>query len=219
MNDVPVPPDEPAVVASDLAGTSPAAPAPVAGDYPVTIEADRQDEYSRFLPLIKWLLLIPQAVVLFFVIIGALFVAFAAFFAVLFTGKYPRGMWGYMVGVQRWMLRVSAYSQFITDKYPPFSLQPEEGGTIRLLAEYPEHVSRWRPFFAFLIAIPYFIVAYVVMIIASICSFFAFFTILFTKNIPEGLFDLIRKGLLWQTRAGFYAYYLSVIYPPFDWDE
>ena len=80
-------------------------------------------------------------------------------------------------------------------------------------------MSRWRPFFAFILAIPYFIVAYVVMIIAGICSFFAFFTILFTKNVPEGLFDLVRKGLLWQTRAGFYAYYLSTVYPPFDWDE
>ena len=116
MNDVPVPPDEPAVAASDLAGTAPTAPVPTAGAYPVTIEADRQDEYSRFLPLIKWLLLIPQYIALFFVGIGALFVMFAAFFAVLFTGKYPRGMWDFMVGVHRWALRVNAYSYFITDK-------------------------------------------------------------------------------------------------------
>lgn len=220
MNDVPVPPDEPAVASSEMAGTSPAVPAAATSSgYPVNIEMDHQDEYSRFLPIVKWLLLIPQYFVYFFVVIGAMFVAFAAFFAVLFTAKYPRGMWDYMVGVQRWGLRINAYAYFATDKYPPFSLQETPEDTVRLHAEYPEHVERWRSLFAWLVGIPYFIVAYVVIIIGQICSFFGFFTILFTKKLPVGLFDMIRKAMLWSTRAGFYMYFMSTVYPPFDWDE
>ena len=119
MNDVPVPPDEPAVASSEMAGTSPAVPAAATSSgYPVNIEMDHQDEYSRFLPIVKWLLLIPQYFVYFFVVIGAMFVAFAAFFAVLFTAKYPRGMWDYMVGVQRWGLRLNAYGQ-VPAVHPP----------------------------------------------------------------------------------------------------
>ena len=220
MNDVPVPPDEPAVASSEMAGTSPAVPAAATSSgYPVNLEMDHQEEYSRFLPIIKWLLLIPQYFVYFFVVIGAMFVAFAAFFAVLFTAKYPRGMWDYMVGVQRWGLRLNAYAYFATDKYPPFTLQETPEDTVRLFAEYPEHVSRWRALFAWLVGIPYFIVAYVVIIIGQICSFFGFFTILFTKKLPMGLFDMIRKAMLWSTRAGFYMYFMSTVYPPFDWDE
>lgn len=220
MNDVPVPPDEPAVASSEMAGTSPAVPAAATSSgYPVNIEMDHQDEYSRFLPIVKWLLLIPQYFVYFFVVIGAMFVAFAAFFAVLFTAKYPRGMWDYMVGVQRWGLRINAYAYFATDKYPPFTLQETPEDTVHLHAEYPEHVERWRSLFAWLVGIPYFIVAYVVIIIGQICSFFGFFTILFTKKLPVGLFDMIRKAMLWSTRAGFYMYFMSTVYPPFDWDE
>lgn len=88
-------------------------------DYP-----DVERDLNRWLPLVKWLLAIPHYVVLLFLAIGALFVWIAAWFAILFTGKYPRGMFDYMVGVARWGLRVEAYAYLlVTDEYPPFSLQ------------------------------------------------------------------------------------------------
>ena len=215
MNDVPKPPPE----------EQPPAPAPVAETvpaavgYPVSVGADRQEEYVRFLPLVKWLLLVPHYVVLFFLGIGAAVIAFVAFFATLITGRYPEGMWDFMVGVQRWALRVLAYLFLVTDDYPPFSLQEGPDDPVRLSAEYPEQVSRWRPLVAWLLILPYAIVAGLIGVIGQICAFFALFTIIFTKKIPEGLFDVIRVSFNWQMRASFYGYWLSTEYPPFSWDD
>ncbi len=215
MTEVPSPPpDEDVLIATGAAVTA----SPV-GTYPVQVEADLLPEYSRFMPLIKWLLLIPQYIVLFFLAIGAMFVIFIAFFAILFTGKFPKGMWDYLVGVHRWALRVAGYQLLITDKYPAYSMDEQPEDTVRLYAAYPETVERWRPFVAWLLIIPYLFVAALIGWVGSICSFIAFFTIIFTKKIPEGLFDVIRISLVWQMRAGFYNYWLSTEYPPFEWDE
>jgi hypothetical protein len=92
----------------------------------VHLELDYPDvprDLNRWLPLVKWLLVIPHIVVLVFLYIGALFAVIIAWFAILFTGRYPRGLFDYVVGVGRWSLRVSAYATLlITDRYPPFRL-------------------------------------------------------------------------------------------------
>ncbi len=86
---------------------------------------DAERDLARGMPLIKWLLAIPHYIVLFFLTIGAFFAAIFAWFAILFTGRYPRGLFGYIEGVIRWHNRVAAYTLLlITDRYPPFSLQP-----------------------------------------------------------------------------------------------
>jgi hypothetical protein len=80
---------------------------------------------NRWLPLVKWLLAIPHYFVLFFLYIGALFAVIAAWFAILFTGRYPRELFDYLVGVGRWTNRVTAYAVvMVTDEYPPFQLGP-----------------------------------------------------------------------------------------------
>ncbi len=80
---------------------------------------------NRGLPLVKWLLAIPHYVVLFFLYIGAVFAVIAAWFAILFTGRFPRGIFDYLVGVGRWTNRVTAYAfMLVTDRYPPFRLRP-----------------------------------------------------------------------------------------------
>ena len=80
-------------------------------------------QLSRGLPLVKWFLAIPHYIVLFFLWIGAVVCIIIAWFAILFTGRYPQGLFEYVVGVQRWSLRVSAYAfLLVTDQYPPFSL-------------------------------------------------------------------------------------------------
>jgi len=82
-------------------------------------------ELNRFLPLIKWLLAIPHYVVLFFLDIGAFVLVIVAWFAILFTGTYPRGIFDYVEGVIRWHNRVVGYAfVLITDRYPPFRLSP-----------------------------------------------------------------------------------------------
>jgi len=84
---------------------------------------DVPNELNRFLPLVKWFLLIPHYIVLFFLGIGAFFTVIFAWFAILFTGRYPRGAFDYVVGVTRWGTRVQAYGFLLaTDQYPPFRL-------------------------------------------------------------------------------------------------
>jgi hypothetical protein len=88
-------------------------------DYP-----DAEHDLSRGMPLVKWLLAIPHYIVLFVLVIGAVFAVIISWFAILFTGRYPRGLFDYVVGVGRWSLRVEAYAfLLITDRYPPFSLR------------------------------------------------------------------------------------------------
>ena len=77
---------------------------------------------NRWLPLVKWFLAIPHYVVLVFLGIGVFFVWIITFFAVIITGRFPRGIRDYVVGVMRWGFRVNAYVLFMTDVYPPFSL-------------------------------------------------------------------------------------------------
>ena len=80
---------------------------------------------NRWLPIVKWLLVIPHWIVLFFLWIGAVFGVIAAWFAILFTGRFPRGIFDYLVGVGRWNNRVLAYAVIlVTDEYPPFQLRP-----------------------------------------------------------------------------------------------
>jgi len=90
-------------------------------DYP---EVER--DLNRWLPLVKWILAIPHYVVLFFLIIGAIIAVVIAWFAILITGRYPKPLFDYVVGVGRWSLRVNAYAfLLVTDRYPPFSLKAE----------------------------------------------------------------------------------------------
>ncbi len=103
-------------------------------EYPSTVEEqsvhleldypDVERDLNRWLPLVKWLLAIPHFLVLILLAIGAVFAVFGAWLAILFTGRYPRGLFDYVVGVGRWGLRVEAYALLLlTDRYPPFSLK------------------------------------------------------------------------------------------------
>jgi hypothetical protein len=200
----------------------PEAPPPgavaTAGDYPVRFEAERQDEYNRFLPLVKWLLAIPHYIVLVFLGIGALFAVIIAFFAVIITGRYPRGLWDYVTGVHRWAVRVVAYVYLLTDEYPPFSLEDEPSYPVTVEWDYPETIDRWRPLVQWLLIIPYAIVAAIVFYVAEIVAFIGVFVILFTKDLPEGMFKLIVNPIRWQVRANSYGGFLVKRYPPFEWE-
>jgi hypothetical protein len=181
------------------------------------LEVDRQEEYSRFLPLIKWLLIIPHVFVLFFVMIAALFVILYAFFAVLFTGRFPRGAFDFLVGLYRWVVRLNAYALLMTDSYPPFGFEPDPAYPARFELDYPETVERWRPLVAWILIIPYAIVAYLIGIAAAFCAFFAFFAILFTKRYPEGLFEVVLISMRWNARVAAYGHFALTKYPEFKW--
>ena len=201
---------EQALVVPDPAG-------PPSPDHPARLEIAYPAELNRWLPLVKWLLVIPHLIVLAFVALGAFFVAIFAFFAVLFTGRWPRGAFDYMVGTFRWAYRVSAYFHLMVDAYPPFSMADDPNYPARLNIEYPERVDNWRPLVQWLLAIPYLIIAGVLYWLTGILTVVAFFMILFTKRIPREMFDLMVPGLRWQLRGNAYAYFLTNRYPPFVW--
>jgi hypothetical protein len=199
----------------------PPPPPPAGGDetYPVRLEASNQGDYNRFLPLIKWLLALPHYIVLIFLGIGALFAVLIAFFAVLITGRYPRGLWDYVTGVHRWATRVFGYEFLLCDPYPPFSLEDDPGYPVRVEFDYPDTVNRWRPLVHWLLVIPYAFVAGILFYVAEIVAFIAIFVILFTAKLPQGMFNLILIPMRWQLRANAYAGFVVTRYPPFAWEE
>jgi hypothetical protein len=229
MSETPETPGAPEAPTGPTGGVEPPAPPPPPPpptsvgppevDYPVHLDIEHQPEYSRFMPLIKWLLAIPHYIVLLILGIGALFAIVISFFAVLFTGRYPKGLFDFVVGVHRWGLRVGAYLLLMVDPYPPFSLDDDPSYPVRFNIDYPEQgVNRWRPLVHWLLVIPYAIVAYLIMYLLNILVFFAFFTILFAKKFPEGMFNIVRVALRWTARANAYEYWLVTKYPPFVWD-
>jgi hypothetical protein len=228
MTETPETPGAPEAPTGPGAGAQPPAPPPppaqppaapsAAADYPVHADITHQPEYRRFLPLVKWLLAIPHYFALLFLGIAALFVIFISWFAVIITGRYPKGMFDFVVGVHRWGWRVGAYLFLMVDPYPPFTLADDPAYPARFDIDYPERVERWRPLVSWLLVIPYALVTGILVYLAELMVFFAFFTILFTKKFPEGLFRLALIPLRWQMRSNAYTYWLVTRYPPFVWD-
>ena len=91
-------------------------------NYPITLEVEFPDKLSRLTTFFRCLLVIPQTIVLYFIGIAASVIVFISWWAILFTGRYPKGLFDFVSGYLRWSTRVNGYSFFLTDKYPPFSM-------------------------------------------------------------------------------------------------
>src|SRR6186713_724113 len=129
--------------------------------YPVRLEGHLKPNVSRGLWIVKLLLVIPHVIVLAFLWLGAFVAWLIALFAILFTGRYPRGLFDYVLGVMRWTWRVGFYSYAAlgTDRYPPFTLGPEPDYPARLDVAYPAQLSRGLVLVKWwLLAIPHYIV-------------------------------------------------------------
>jgi hypothetical protein len=170
------------------------------------------------MPLVKWLLLLPHYVVLIFLGIAAFVAVVISWFAVVFTRRYPRGLYDFVVGVHRWGWRVQAYLFLMVDPYPPFTIADDPEYPARFDLDYPEEIDRWRPVVQWLLIIPYAFIAGILAWLAEILALFAFFTILFTERFPEGMFNIALVGLRWQARALVYGEWLVTRYPPWAWE-
>jgi hypothetical protein len=188
------------------------------GSHPrLELDVEYPQQLSRGLIFVKWLLAFPHYIALAFLGIGVAIVTFIAFFAILFTGKYPESMWRFVIGTLRWQERVNAYTGLLRDEYPPFAFDDPYPANLALA--YPTNMSRMLIFIKWLLIIPHMLALYIVGIAAQIVSLIAFFAILFTGKYPEGMFRFYVGFMRWTNRANAYVLLLTDDYPPFSLDS
>jgi hypothetical protein len=212
--------------------------------HPVRVEGRLDAQVSRWLWLIKWLLAIPHFIILFFLFVAFVLLTIVAFFAILFTGRYPRSIFDFNLGVIRWAWRVAFYSYGAlgTDRYPPFTLDrvPDYPATIDV--EYPEQLSRGLVLVKWwLLSIPHYLVLGILLGggwgewerwdddhgewtgggpgLIGLLVFFAGVALLFTTRYPRGIFDFVMGLNRWVARVVAYAALMTDRYPPFRLDQ
>jgi len=170
------------------------------------------ERLSRLLIFIKWLLIIPHIIVL--SILGFLLyvTTFIAWWAILITGRYPRGLFNFALMVLRWWARVTAYVWLQRDEYPPFG---DGDYPVRYELDYPTRLSRWKIFLKWLLLIPHYVVVYFVFLGMYVATFIAWWAILITGHYPRGLFNFVTGGQRWVGRILVYYMLLTDAYPPF----
>ena len=209
--------------------------------YPLRVEGELDGHLSRWLWLVKWVLVIPHMIVLVFLWITFVVLTVVAFFAILFTGRHPRALFDFKVGVLRWSWRVAfySYSALGTDRYPPFTLAEVPDYPARLDVEYPQALSRGLVLVKWwLLALPqYLIVA--VFAGGAVAGFNAAnddwgmdlrrwpdrpagphrgVVLLFTGRYPRSIFDFVMGMNRWCYRVAAYASLMTDAYPPFRLD-
>src|SRR3954453_17468 len=191
--------------------------ATAAAGYPVRFDVEYPESLSRWKIFVKWLLAIPHFIIVYLLQVVAGVMILIAFFAVLFTKKWPRGMFDFMVQIQRWTFNTVVYALTLQrDEYPPFSGDAGEY-PVRLEIDYDENLSRWMIFVKWLLAIPHLIVLAFLFLAAYVVVAIAFFAILFTGRYPRGMFDFVTGVLRWSLRVNAYAHWLMTDrYPPFS---
>ena len=186
-----------------------------AASYPLRYDVEYPERLSRWLIFVKWLLAIPHFIILYVLALVAYLLTVVAWFAILFTGRFPQGLFNFVVGVYRWNANVSTYILLMRDEYPPFTM---EAGRYPVTYEvdYPERLSRWKIFVKWLFVIPNIIVLMVLLLAYEITLLIAWFAILFTGRYPKGLFRFGVGVMRWNLRATAYMYFLRDEYPPFS---
>ena len=191
----------------------------------MSVEGELDPDLNRWLWLVKWLLVIPHVIVLLFLWIAFFSLTVIAFFAIVLTGRYPRGIFDFNVGVLRWTWRVSyySYSALATDKYPPFSLSSRDYPA-NLEVAHPEQLSRGLVLIKWwLLAIPLYLVVSLLegggretgVGLVTLLALFGAVGLLFKERYPRDIFELVLGFNRWTLRVTAYAGLMTDEYPPF----
>jgi hypothetical protein len=214
--------------------------APLHPPYPIRVEAQEHPNPSRALWLVKWAAALPHYIVLAFLWAAFAVLSVVAFVAILFTGRYPRAIFDFNVGVLRWTWRVGyyAYGALGTDTYPPFSLAPDPDYPADLTVEYAEHLSRGLVLVKWwLLALPHYLVVGILLGggawaaqrtdgppwmwgggLIGLLALIAAVVLAFTGRYPQGIYDLVLGLNRWVLRVAAYAGLMTDEYPPFRLD-
>jgi Domain of unknown function (DUF4389) len=215
-------------------------------NYPLRLYGTLDSHLSRWLWLVKWILAIPHYIVLAILWVVFLIVTIAAFFAILFTGRFPAGLFDFNVGVLRWSWRVTFYAFVLgTDRYPPFHLSSDPGYPADLFVAYPERLSRGLVLVKWwLLAIPHYLVVWALtrgvtfwyyegadsypggehvqqagISLIGLLALFAGVVLLSRAFYPQGIFDLVMGVERWVYRVSAYVFLMRDDYPPFRLDQ
>jgi hypothetical protein len=188
--------------------------------YPVTFRADYVEKRSRLTSFFRLILVFPHLIAYSFYGIAAGVVVIVAWFALVFTGRYPRGMYDFVAGFLHYETRVFGYGCLLTDQYPPFSGDAAVSYPVDLdIAPPKESYDRLKVLFRIILAIPVLIISYAMRIVTEVGALIAWFAILFLGRQPKGLQDMTALGLSYQQRATAYMALLTEDWPPFTDDS
>ncbi len=189
--------------------------------YPISYEANPALEgRNRLTTFFRYIVAIPWLIVAYIYGLVAEIAAIIAWFAIVFTGKYPEGLYNFVAGYLRMSSRTNSFLYLLTDEFPPFGGEDAAGYPVRIgvpppLAEY----SRVKTGFRLIIGIPVMLLAFVQSIILYVVSIVAWFAILFTGKLGDGLFNPMRSAMAYLTRGGGYFLLITEDWPPFSYEE
>ena len=190
----------------------------------MNFDIKHQKSYSRKELLLRSFfgfiyILIPHMFVIWFLAIASIFINIIAFWSILFTGKYPKGMFEFQLKFRLWQLRVNARLLNLSDGYPAFGLDTKDEN-ITFEMDYPKSLSRGnmllRAFFGvFYVIIPHMFILFFRMIGVYVVLFIAWWSVLITGKYPKGMFNFVVGTFRWALRIGLYMGNMTDTYPAF----
>jgi hypothetical protein len=190
-------------------------------DYPVTVDLRREEPIARWRPFAHIFMAIPHFIVLYALQLLAGVMAFIAFFAVLFTKRWPTTMLGLWVLYQRYEIRVASFVLLMRESYPPFEFpqsldEPGDDPPSHYALVEPGELIRLSPLYQWILAFPHYIVLGILFIGAFFVYIIGWFIVLFTGRWPEGMAQFLISVLRWNARVSAYATFATNQYPPFS---
>ncbi|GGV63696.1 membrane protein [Streptomyces longisporoflavus] len=193
----------------------------LATPYPAQLDLRSTHHVARWRPLVQWLLAVPQLLIAYALSLLRSVLTFIAFFTVLFTRRIPRPLFDAIAMTFRYEWRVASYVLFLREDYPPFDFQSASGDdgvdpNTLVTFTYPERMSRWQPLVKWLLAVPHYLVLFVLSMAAMIAVIAGFFAVLITGEYPPGLRAFVVGVYRYNLRVQAYVGLLTDSYPPFS---